>query len=213
MNCLRTVSQKSMRSAQNKKKKKKYFSLSAREVNVKNLTTSSLLTDLTREGVKRTLGSRWQNCADPVIAFHFTDSGRVARLQRSDTRKWCFHISLNKCVMSDLFSEANVMYVQKTWNAFRPFMSSHHLHIWPFGQFWFKIGFSALIEALPVWNKLVFFSGNVSFIHEIIPQVKLGSCREGGQVEVRFPASSTIFQRSLLRGWTKALAKRHVSGG
>ena len=172
-----------------------------------SLTTSSLLTDLTREGVKRTLGSRWQNCADPVIAFHFTDSGRVIRLQRSETCKWCFHISLNKCVMSDLFSW------HKTWNAFRPFMSSHHLHTWSFGQFWFKIGISALIEALPVWNKLVFFSGNVSFIHEIIPQVKLGSCREGGQVGIRFPASSTIFQRSLLRGWTKALAKRHVSGG
>ena len=172
-----------------------------------SLTTSSLLTDLTREGVKRTLGSRWQNCADPVIAFHFADSGRVARLQRSDTCKWCFHISLNKCVMSDLFSW------HKTWNAFRPFMSSHHLHTWSFGQFWFKIGISALIEALPVWNKLVFFSRNVSFIHEIILQVKLGSCREGGQVGVRFPASSTIFQRSLLRGWTKALAKRHVSGG
>ena len=152
-----------MRSAQNKKKKKNTFPCLLGRSRLGSLTTSSLLTDLTREGVKRTLGSRWQNCADPVIAFHFSDSGRVARLQRSDTCKWCFHISLNKCVMSDLFSEANEMYVHKTWNAFRPFMSSHHLHTWSFGQFWFKIWISALIEALPVWNKLVFPLGKCEF--------------------------------------------------
>ena len=193
---------------------KKHFSLSAREVKVGEpdyfFTIDRFDTRGCKTHIRVTLTElRWSRNS---FSFHrFRKSCQTTEVWH--TRKWCFHISLNKCVMSDLFSEANVMYVQKTWNAFRPFMSSHHLHTWSFGQFWFKIGFSALIEALPVWNKLVFFSGNVSFIHEIIPQVKLGSCRGGGQVEVRFPASSTIFQRSLLRGWTKALAKRHVSGG
>ena len=194
-----------MRSAQNKKKKK-HFSLSAREVKVGEpdyfFTIDRFDTRGCKTHIKVTLTElRWSR-----NSFSFHRFRKNTRLQRSDTCKWCFHISLNKCVMSDLFSW------HKTWNAFRPFMSSHHLHTWSFGQFWFKIWISALIEALPVWNKLVFFSGNVSFIHEIILQVKLGSCREGGQVGIRFPASSTIFQRSLLRGWTKALAKRHVSG-